>query len=479
MADPGALRFTTVGASLRLVRNLWGRIAAAGNFRASHIVHPTYDRNEWARLGGPADCHFFREDLRLAMPEADPDLLASLEGGEEVPTIHNMILGDRVVCRLPYDEALRYATFLVRRLETLYRELSPAVVIGDFDALHSALGLAVARQQGLPWFALNFSVIPRGYAAFCSGLTPATAVMLEPGRKIEVHTLAEQTLQAFESRTTRAPAYLPPHLLSPGVMVDQVPAQLQSLFRVLERRRLKAYRKYSDYPKSYSLTGMLKEAARLRKNLLFLRGRRLMERAPPGQRYAFFGLHMQPEASIDVFAYFFSNQLRVVELMSRSLPPTHALLVKLHKSDVPNYSNEYLARLARFPGVRLISPYADTHELIRNADLVFAIQGTIGLEAALLGRPVIMFGDSPTLAFPSVSQLGNTTALPALVRAKLAERRPERERIVDGFAAYLAPFHPASHNDWNEVPGDAEIENYVRLFRAMERYISSGRRACA
>jgi hypothetical protein len=185
----------------------------------------------------------------------------------------------------------------------------------------------------------------------------------------------------------------------------------------------------------------------------------------------FFGLHMQPEASIDVFAHFFSNQARVIELMSRSIPPTHALLVKLHKSDVPNYSREHLERLARFPGVRLVSPYADTYELIKNADLVFAIQGTIGLEAGLLGRPLVMFGDSPTLAFPSASAFGKTTDLPALVRAKLAERTPPREQIVEGFTSYLLPFYPASHNDWNFVPDEASIGKYVQLFRLMENYI--------
>ena len=38
----------------------------------------------------------------------------------------------------------------------------------------------------------------------------------------------------------------------------------------------------------------------------------------------------------------FSNQMRVIGLLSRSMPPTHTLLVKLHKSDVGNYSREQL-----------------------------------------------------------------------------------------------------------------------------------------
>jgi capsule polysaccharide export protein KpsC/LpsZ len=214
---------------------------------------------------------------------------------------------------------------------------------------------------------------------------------------------------------------------------------------------------------------MMGGAFRLRKNLWLLNRRKLLEKPVPG-RFAFFGLHMQPESSIDVFAPFFSNQERVIEMIARSMPPTHALLIKLHKSDAPNYSPAQLARLSRVPGVELVSPYADTYEFIQKADLVFSIQGTIGLEGALLGKPVIMFGDSPVKVFPSVSTIGKATDLPALVRQKLAGQAPARSRIVAAFAAYLTPFYPASGNDWTVLPTDAQIDDYVRLFELLKSH---------
>jgi capsule polysaccharide export protein KpsC/LpsZ len=159
--------------------------------------------------------------------------------------------------------------------------------------------------------------------------------------------------------------------------------------------------------------------------------------------------------------------------MARSLPPTHALLVNLHKSDAPNYSPDFIARLQQFPGVRVVAPHASSLDFIRGADLVFAIQGTIGLEAALLGKQVIMFGDSPVKVFPSVATFGRTIDLPALVRARLAESRPQREMIVDALAAYLAPFYPASHNDWHLAPTDTQIEGYARFFRLLSAHVSA------
>jgi len=471
MADCSNFHFVTVGTSLRLVRNLWDRVAERAGYRVSHIVHPTYDRYQWLKCEGPANCHFFRDDLRESMPEADTQFLASLES-DGVPTVHNMILGDRVVSKLEYVDALAFATLLGRRLLALYTQLKPSVVIGDFDALHSALGLAVARKLGIPWFALSFSTIPPGNVAVCSGLTPATAVVLESNRTLQMREYAQNTLQAFESKIVRAPAYLPPRLLSWKVVLRQFPSQVHSVLRVIKRRGMRRYRRYTDYPNTYSLRAMLQEAFRLRKNLLML-PRKSLIRGTGIAKYAFFGLHMQPEASIDVYAHFFSNQLRVVELISRSLPPTHSLLIKLHKSDVPNYSTEYLARFARLPGVKLVSPYADTLELIRNAAVVFSIQGTIGLEAALMGRPVIVFGESRTLVFPNVSAFGKATDLPGLLQTKLMERVPHRDQIVDAFAKYLAPSYPASENDWSITPADMEIDRYVRLFQIMRHHLAS------
>jgi Capsule polysaccharide biosynthesis protein len=441
----------------------------------SHVVHPSYHRGSWPEKLGSSDVRFFREDCRTPMQRGDRELLASLEGND-VPTIHNMILSDRVVSRLPYADAIDYASLLAKRLYLLYGEIKPTVVVGSFDALHGSLAFAVARHMRIPWYALQFTALPRGQAAFATDLTPASPVLFEPQRGVSLRPEAERLLLGFESRQIMAAAYVSPPLLSASFILRQIPRQLSTIGQVLARRRMRAFLKYTDYPKSYSVKGMIAEAMRLRMNLWLLSRRALLV-SPPKCRFVFFGLHMQPESSVDVFAHFFSNQERVIELIARSVPPTHTILVKLHKSDTSNYSTKQLAKLARFPGVELVSPYADAVDFVKKADLVFAIQGTIGLEAALLGKPVIMFGDSPMKIFPSVSTIGKTIDLPDLVRRKLTESVPARSQIVDSFASYLSPFYPASHNDWSLRPSDTQIDDYVRLFALLKTHIAERSRA--
>jgi len=463
--DAAGCHILTVGMDARLIRNLWNRVAARGHLQFSHLVHPTYDRASWDAAVTSSRVYFVREDLRESMPTPDRGLLESLEC-KDLPTIHNMIKSDRVLAALAYEETLAYATLLAQRFTALFSEISPRAIIGGFDGLHGSLALAVARKVGVPWFAMHFTTIPPGLVSCCDNLTPASALVLEPQREQTLRVEAERLLGEFEKGRTRAAAYLPPKLLQPSVALRLLRSQLDSVLQVAKRRRLARYRKYTDYRNSYTFSGMLHEALRLRRNLWQLHRQVLVEQ-PPDEPFAFFGLHMQPESSIDVFAHFYSNQVRVIEMISRSLPPTHSLLVKLHKSDAANYSSAYLARLRRFPGVRIVAPHADSVAFIRKAELVFAIQGTIGLEAALLGKPVIVFGDSPVKLFPSVATLGKTVDLPELVRQKLTEPRPQRADIVAAFAKYLAPFYPASHNDWHISPTDAEIDGYDQFFRQL------------
>jgi hypothetical protein len=468
------MHIVTVGMSPALVRDLWDRIQIKVDFRISHVAHPGFDSDSWGAVNPVRDVSFFRDDLRMKMPAPDRELLASLET-DGVPTIHNMILSDHIVSRLPYEQSLAYATLLTRKLMAFYAAKKPTAVIGSFDALHGALGLAVAKSMGIPWFSLIFNSLPSAHVALCSNLSPASQVILEPRRAEKMQVAAEQLLQRFEGRTIQASAYIPPKVLSPAFIVQRIPGQLRALARNLRRRRLKDALKYTDHPNSYSILGLFKEAIRLRVNILRMPSSKLLS-VPPPERYAFFGLHVQPESSIDVFAHFFSNQIHVVELIALSLPPTHMLLVKLHKSDVPNYSRALLAKFAKIPGVRLVSAYADTIELIKRADIVFSIQGTIGLEGALLGKPVIMFGDSPTKGFPSVSTFARTPDLPALIQQKIGEARPSRSAIIEAFAVYLAPFYPASGNDWSIRPTDDEIDGYAHLFSLLASHLRAARR---
>jgi hypothetical protein len=381
-----------------------------------------------------------------------------------------MILSDRVVSKLRYREGLAYSTLLTRRLIALYEDLRPSAVIGAFDALHGSLGFAVAKKLGIPWFALNFSVIPPGFACFCDRMSPAARVELGEGSPYDMASVAAASMEKFENRKIQAPAYLAPPVRPLAAKIAGLPDRVSALLRTMRKARRRDFLRFVEYSSGHDVWSALRHYRRTARARTALAAIKTVS-VPPSTPYVFFGLHVQPESSIDVWAPFFSNQLWVIELLARSIPPTHCFLVKIHKSDASNYSREQLDRMRSFPGVKLVAPFADTRKFIENADLLFSIQGTIALEAALLGKKVIVLGDSPVTLFPSASPIGRIPDLPALVRRKLAERPPARSDIMDAYHEFLKPFAPAGHNDWTVKPGDKEIDGFVALFSALGRYV--------
>lgn len=459
-----------VGWDEQIVRKLWRVIAQRSECRFSFVMHPRHVAANFRAEDREDGLFFFRDRLRQEMPEPDYLLLASLEA-DGVPTLHNMILGDRVIATLEYEEALSYATFLARRLTSILCEVGPSVVIGSFDAIHSGIALAVARKLDIPWFALNFSVIPPGLACFCDRMSPNARVQVGHPDLIKIRAFAERALSRFESKDVAAPAYVTPPALSFGAVLQRLPRRIASATRTIQRRRDRESLKYTQDRTDFSLLAALTHLFRTRVAHGAI-AKFHAHSSAPARPFVLFGLHMQPESSVDVWAPFFSKQIWVIETLSRSMPPSHRLLVKIHKSDAANYSTRQLRHMLSLPGVELIEPFADARVFVEAAALVVSIQGTMGLEAALLGKPVIMLGDSPVTLFPSASPIGTIADLPALVRKKMAQSTPERRLIVDAYAKYLSPFMPASHNDWLASQSDSEIQGYVELFSALEKHLS-------
>jgi hypothetical protein len=373
------------------------------------------------------------------------------------------------VSKISYAAALGYATFLARRLIDLFTRIRPTVVIVGFDAIHGGLALAVAKHMNIPVFALHFSVIPQGFACFCDQMSPAARVTLNTEYAIDPQSLAEASLQRFERKLIKAHAYIAPAPQSIVGKIRTLPQRISAFHRTILKSRQRDFLQFTEPRSGYDVKAAFALARRTTK------ARRALSEIealtdPPATPYVFFGLHFQPESSIDVWAPFFSNQMWVIELISRSIPPTHKLLVKIHKSDIAKHSRETFGKMSAFPGVELVRPFADTRSFIENADLVIAIQGTIGLEAALLGKPVIMLANSSVTTFPSVTQIGAIENLPTLIQHKLAESPPARSEIIRAYASYLAPFLPASLNNWRVSISTEEIDNYVVLFHALEQH---------
>ena len=108
--------------------------------------------------------------------------------------------------------------------------------------------------------------------------------------------------------------------------------------------------------------------------------------------YAFYTLHVDPEATTMVLAPDFTDQLNVIQEISQSLPFGMPLLVKEHMPMVGSRPAGFYTRISEMPGVILVPAEAAPYELIRNAALVIALAGTTAFEAVMFQRPVLLMG---------------------------------------------------------------------------------------
>lgn len=114
--------------------------------------------------------------------------------------------------------------------------------------------------------------------------------------------------------------------------------------------------------------------------------------------YYYFPLHVDPEASTMVLSPRHTDQISIIESISKCLPANAVLVVKEHLPMIGKRPSSFYKRIDRMPRVTLVSPSLDSKTVILKSQGVVVITGTAAFEAALLGKKTIVLGDSPYLS---------------------------------------------------------------------------------
>ena len=125
---------------------------------------------------------------------------------------------------------------------------------------------------------------------------------------------------------------------------------------------------------------------------IFLRTK--FSNAIPDQKFVYFPLHVDPEASTMVLSPFHTNQLALIENLSKSIPADHLLLVKEHIPMIGFRPKNFYKTIMSFPRVKLINPSFNQFSLISKSSFICTITGTVGLEGLLLRKKVLLIGDN-------------------------------------------------------------------------------------
>jgi hypothetical protein len=156
--------------------------------------------------------------------------------------------------------------------------------------------------------------------------------------------------------------------------------------------------------------------------------------------FAFFPLHFEPEVALQVYAQnYVKKQLSLIRQIAASLPAGMSLVVKDHPRAAGYRHYAFYDELLNIPNVALADATLPAARIIQKADLITIISGTIGLEAALCGKPVITFGHTEYAALPDhmVHFCDNPLDLPRFIQNHLQHYHYDEQACVNYIAALI------------------------------------------
>jgi hypothetical protein len=385
--------------------------------------------------------------------------LSELEkyGGPRILDIMHM---DRHLRKKGTDFALQYLEHVHRVMVEFFKRNDIALVVSGIDSALQLMSMMVCRSLGIPWVVSTRLRIPVDEYGFCVDHEQRRFLSF---RRVclDDRLYAEKILAEFEERHVLPAALLTARNLSDVVRL--LGPHFKVFCDLLRRAYFDRKNDYSRYPISEIVMMYLRRRYNMLRYSLSKPFRDLGE-----GRYCLYAMHRQPESSIDVAGSFFSDQFALIALIAKSLPVGYELYVKVHQDDIDGWPLEFYQKIGRIPGVRLIHYGHRSRGLVESAAVVFTLAGTIGLEAGLLGKPVITFSKSFYNTLPTVYYCECPPRLPGLIDQVLlsvdGSRSALRSRILDFLAHHrTCSFTGEFNRAYGERPSLLRDEDYATL----------------
>lgn len=328
-----------------------------------------------------------------------------------------------------YVEQLNWIVLNYKNIETIIEKFKPDVII---DADSAELARCVLREicyyRNIPYISLDY---------------PRYEMYITPTYNLGFH-VSKQFKSLFDKYSLYSPDKLSPEISyiekfreRSSIMAERFKNDVTSQYRpdgiistfknlagkiiyfmnqdlsghnikIKKLNNLLCNKSY-EYIKFYFHYYILKQRL-MRKNKYFL---------PPkkGEKYLYLPLHLIPESTTFTLSPFYINEQTIIEAVSKSLPAGWWLYVKEHQAMIGERPLSFYKAVNRLPNVKMvqINYYTDPKPWITNSEGVITISGTSAFEAALLGKPAIVFSDVIFSVIEGIRRCTSFEQLPLLI----------------------------------------------------------------
>lgn len=162
----------------------------------------------------------------------------------------------------------------------------------------------------------------------------------------------------------------------------------------------------------------------------------------------------------------YSNTIALIQEIASCLPLEYQLYVKEHTTNFPEKSFSFYRYIKKIPQVRLIDRHEDTYKLITNSEGIITLGGTMGWEAFLMGKPVVILGKAWYRHCPGIFMSPNNENLVELLqKIKNLPIATEEEKIKAIIALNKLSFKAERYPVKNLITPE-NIEKYMEPFES-------------
>lgn len=287
---------------------------------------------------------------------------------------------------------LSYILTSLNWLENIFNKYNvDAIIYEQFTTAPAFLLGEVAKKRGVKYFGLQQSRIPGRFEIHEDKYSFIELVSKKYQELLTLNEIDEKQLYEVINYKKNIKSIEPSYMKPASYYLESFSQILGSGFLKKTYFSIKNYKLCSyqiSSPLTFSYYRLKNKIKKLLNSNYYLRFTRL----PESEKYILYPLQYHPEASTSVFAKNFDDELITIRNIAFNLPMDYILYVKEHKAALGIRDRQFYRQISAIPNVKLISHDRNTKDLILNSKGVITLTSTVGYEAVIMGKPVIVLG---------------------------------------------------------------------------------------
>lgn len=180
------------------------------------------------------------------------------------------------------------------------------------------------------------------------------------------------------------------------------------------------------------------------------------------ENFFLYPLHFHPESSTSILARHYVDEYVVIKNIAFNLPFGFILYVKDHPSAVGYPPLEFYKKIKRLPNVKIISPNNNTKKLIKKSSGVVTLTSTVGFEAIILDKPVIVLGDVFYDFYPTCFKINSWDELFPILNQTKTVKADKNDTLNFISAYFLSTYEGTLIMDKRYEKYDSLIDNIIK-----------------